>query len=405
MTRRTLAVGTAVSLIVLGCGSLPQQPAQVPAPQPPVVVVKGEKTAAPEPTGDVETTGNAASKVPEPDRLARQAEEHAKAIEALLTARSQEDPAAASGVRVIPPAPRNTPPANVPVPVKPIQAGVKPAPEAIFVTPEKPVDPIDANAATANTAVSVASVAPSPIKADVVKSPPAPVTPSNTESLEQQLARRAREYPRDLPSQLDYQLVLFTRDEQVPRAADIANLPTEDREVLTALIDGLTNFRNGVRADTNMLMNRKIRPLIEMSDRLRSRSDLSIPNAVLCKEVRAWGNYTPIESQKFEAGMAHTVIVYAEVENFASTLNEKNLWETRLEGQLALYNESGWPVWEDKFPAIDVCRNRRRDFFLPRKVTIPASLNLGRYVLKVTVTDQQASRIAESSIPIVIVAK
>ncbi len=404
MSRRTLAVGTAVSLIVVaGCGAPPQPQAQVspqqPAPVPPPVVTVERP---PEPQGDVESP---AKTPPEPDRVARQAEEHARAIEALLAARAQDDPANA-GTRIIQPAPRETPspePRIEPAVIEP-PAPIKPpaSPKSV-----ESVEPAAGTAGDANTPISVNSAAqPSAVaRAEAVKSPPAAIVPGGAESLEQQLARRAREYPRDLPSQLDYQLLLFARDEQVPRAADIANLPTEDREVLTALVDGLTNFRNGIRADTNMLMNRKIRPLIEMSDRLRSRADLSIPNAVLCREVRAWGNYAPLESNRFEGGVPHTVIVYAEVENFASTLNEKNLWETRLECQLALYNEAGWPVWEDKFPAIDVCRNRRRDFFLPRKVTIPAGLNLGRYVLKVSVTDQQASRIAESSIPIVIYAK
>jgi hypothetical protein len=182
-------------------------------------------------------------------------------------------------------------------------------------------------------------------------------------------------------------------------------LPTEDREVLTALLDGLTNFRAGVSADANMLMNRKIRPLIEMSDRLRTRADLSIPSATLCREVRGYGLYTPIEPLRFEAGVAHKVIVYAEVDNFSSQLNEKNLWQTRLQQELVLYTESGLPVWDTKEALSDECRNRRRDFYTVKIIQLPANLTMGRYVLKVSVTDEQAQRIAETSVPLAIVAK
>ena len=54
---------------------------------------------------------------------------------------------------------------------------------------------------------------------------------------------------------------------------------------------------------------------------------------------------------------------------------------------------------------IDLCRNRRRDFFLADRLTIPASLPAGRYVLKVTVVDDLANRVAESTIPVTIAAQ
>jgi hypothetical protein len=46
---------------------------------------------------------------------------------------------------------------------------------------------------------------------------------------------------------------------------------------------------------------------------------------------------------------------------------------------------------------IDRCRNRRRDFFIADKLTVPAKLGAGNYVLKVTITDEQAQRVGEAS--------
>ena len=48
-------------------------------------------------------------------------------------------------------------------------------------------------------------------------------------------------------------------------------------KLIAAVIDGLINFRNGLRQDNNMLLSRKVRPLLEMADRLRSQADLKIP--------------------------------------------------------------------------------------------------------------------------------
>jgi len=48
---------------------------------------------------------------------------------------------------------------------------------------------------------------------------------------------------------------------------------------------------------------------------------------------------------------------------------------------------------------------RRQDFFIVRRVTLPKTLTPGRYLLKVTLVDEQASRVAESTLPILFVAR
>lgn len=419
--KRTLSFllfATASASLVGGCGAPATDPA--PAAQQPKITVEPKATVVSVTPGNAEPDGDPESHPGASDdakRIARQAEQHAKAIEQLLAARAKEDKNR-PGVRVIEPEFSDAAPSIDPGPVavaksqmnsEPVAPKVEASPTvAVSETPKvDPFDPVQVTGATSsNTAVSVAAVAPSAEpKTAVVARPPEVDAPKAGESHEQQLARRAREYPRDLVSQFDYQLALFLKGETVPRVADIAQLPTEDRETLTALMDGLFNFRAGISADSNMLMNRKIRPLIEMSDRLRSRADLAIPTATLCREVKGYGLYTPIEPLRFEAGIAHKVIVYSEVENFSSQMNDKNMWQTKLQQSLVLYTETGLPVWETKESLTDECRNRRRDFYTVKIIQLPPNLNMGRYVLKVSVTDEQAQRIAETSIPVAVVAK
>jgi hypothetical protein len=38
-------------------------------------------------------------------------------------------------------------------------------------------------------------------------------------------------------------------------------------------------------------------------------------------------------------------------------------------------------------------------------IKLPASLTIGRYLLKVTIIDQQANRVAEASVPLVVNAQ
>src|SRR5207244_2470832 len=103
------------------------------------------------------------------------------------------------------------------------------------------------------------------------------VQPASGGAFEQRIAHQVHNFPRDLSAHLDDQLLRFLRDESVPDLNALASLPSEDRELLTALLDGLSNFRSLIRAENNLLVSRKIRPLLEMSDRLRNQADLAIP--------------------------------------------------------------------------------------------------------------------------------
>ena len=249
-----------------------------------------------------------------------------------------------------------------------------------------------------------------PAKAPVVKQAPAntPAAPT-TDELAQRLAQHVKDYPQDLSAQFDYELYEFLHGESVPDMQKLAGLGTEDRELLAALMDGLSNFRTAARSDNNMLLSRKVRPILEAADRIRTQAELSIPTVALCSRVTTYGNYEPFDPARFAAGVEHEVAVYCEVENFSSQLDSQHLWETSLREEIVLYSDQGQQVWTaDRVtprPTIDRSRTRRHDFFLGRLIRLPANLSIGRYILKVSVVDQQVNRVAENSAPLEIVAQ
>lgn len=248
-------------------------------------------------------------------------------------------------------------------------------------------------------------IAPAAIPASATIDP----TPDN--ALMSKLVREVRQDPSNPSAQLNLQLYKYLSDDQSPDVASLQSLSPEDREIVLAVMDSLGNFRNGIHADRRMLTNQKIKPLMELGDRLRSQADLSIPTLALCREVRGFGNYDEM-SPRFIAGKTSQTVVYCEVANFSSQLAEnqssdKQMWQTSLTQEIALYTESGMAVMLDKSPkqSTDLCRERRHDFYIPRLLTLPPNLSIGRYYLKVSVVDKQANRVAESSIPIDIVAE
>ena len=85
------------------------------------------------------------------------------------------------------------------------------------------------------------------------------------------------------------------------------------------------------------------------------------------------------------------------MENFASKESDGN-FEVRISHQLELLTPEGHSVWRDEkeLDVVDSCKNRRRDFFFNRLLTLPADLASGDYVLKVTIKDRVKSQVAEA---------
>lgn len=339
------------------------------------------------------------------DLIARRAERYTADLEAALARRDART--SASDVTPVPV-----------TPVTPVPTVINSAPSAVqWTEPPASVTPVTPAAVT--PAPAPAPVAPVLVAAVVVPSnAPVVVAESNapksiaspvvesTDTFENRLLQKLKENPRDASAQLDWQLLQFVRDRQTPDLSAMSDLPEEDREVLSAVMDGLVNFRAQVRNDRNMLFSKKVRPLIEATNRLRSQAELHLPTVQLCTRVDGFGVYEPIDPPRFAAGKEASAVLYTEVANFSSLINDKQKWETKLTHEAVLYTESGLPVWQEKPQSItDASRNRRTDFYVARIIKLPANLTIGRYLLKITVTDAQASRVAESTVPVTVVAQ
>jgi hypothetical protein len=385
---------TALLLFMVGCASTDAPP---PAATLPATKPSADASTA-EPAANRAQSLRGAATAPAGDVLASGASSYAQMVERWLAERAAARPATRPAME-----PRRDGGGTIDSsafglaldPLAPIIGRTTPV---MFADPAANRAASIAPAATLQPAVSVAgpkAAGPST----------APVTPA-AEELERRLRQHVRDFPRDLCAHLDLQLLLLLRDEPAPQLPTIAPLPPEDRELVAAVVDAMSNFRNAVRADPNMLSARKIRPVIELADRLKAQADLRIPTLALCTKVDGFGNYEPIEPARFTAGKDQAAILYCEVENFASQLNERQLWETRLTQEAVLYTETGLPVWHDKSrPVVDLARNRRHDFYLVKKVVLPSTLTINRYILKVSIVDQQANRVAEATLPIQMVAQ
>lgn len=229
-------------------------------------------------------------------------------------------------------------------------------------------------------------------------------------NLEAKLAQRVKEDPLDPVTHLEYELLRFIQGEPTPDMTSLSSLPQEDQQILSALLDGLSNYRGVLKAESNPLLAQKTKPLLDMVDRLGVAADLNIPKIAVCHEVKAFGVYEPMEPARFIAtkdGEYHAII-YCEIDNFSSQINDRGIWETKLRYSASLFTdtENSVEVWQGTPAEVqDHCRNRRNDFFIWDRISLPSTLTIGGYLFKVTIIDEQANRVAEATVPIQIVAR
>lgn len=134
-------------------------------------------------------------------------------------------------------------------------------------------------------------------------------------------------------------------------------------------------------------------------------SELAIERMELCRKVSGYGIYEPFSELSFRAGREQKVIVYVELSGFEPRVMNDGYLETRLTKSVELFNEAdGTSVWRrPEARIVDRSRNHRRDFFVVQMVTLPASLGLGRYRLKVRLRDEATGEIAERGLSLQIV--
>jgi len=126
--------------------------------------------------------------------------------------------------------------------------------------------------------------------------------------------------------------------------------------------------------------------------------DPKIEDIHLCRRVTTFGVYDEMEPGDLVAGRPAQTIVYSELDNLRSkALPDGGGFETQLATRMELMTPDGKSVWSHDEPQIvDRCRRQRRDFFLAQRVTFPATLPAGKYVLKLRVEDLLSQRTVES---------
>jgi hypothetical protein len=134
---------------------------------------------------------------------------------------------------------------------------------------------------------------------------------------------------------------------------------------------------------------------------LEAEAPLEISDMRLCKKVLGFASYLPLEAQHLVP--SQTVLVYCEMAGLRYEPHDGQ-FRSRLESRVEIVPETGGdPVWQQSLgSADDLCRRRRRDYYVNYRLTLPASLPSGTYQFRLVQKDLLAQREASKAVRIAV---
>jgi serine/threonine protein kinase len=134
--------------------------------------------------------------------------------------------------------------------------------------------------------------------------------------------------------------------------------------------------------------------------------EFRITTIALCRKVSGFGSYEPMPTSVVE-GLTIPAIVYCELVNVGSSRKKDTSgWESLLAYEVVLSRTDDKEIRTlSQNAVVDVSPSRRENFFVAIPVELPSTLMAGRYVLKVTVRDEQADRPSVATVSLHVVAQ
>ncbi len=141
--------------------------------------------------------------------------------------------------------------------------------------------------------------------------------------------------------------------------------------------------------------------LSEAVDALESYAPLQITALSFCRKIDGFGHYDPIEAPAVRAGQP--LLVYCEMAGLHYEVRQDD-YRSRIASQVEILSTNGGNVvWSEMLgTAEDVCRRRRRDYFVNYRIVVPAKLAPGSYSLRLSQTDQVSNRSVSALLPFVV---
>ncbi|MFO1093819.1 MAG: hypothetical protein U0992_10980 [Planctomycetaceae bacterium] len=199
-------------------------------------------------------------------------------------------------------------------------------------------------------------------------------------------------------------MLYLMADEPQRAQAAIPGLNPSEQEFWTALFWAVSNYFDGqALPDAAERAALTLQQLDYAQSRLEQQAALQLKNVSFCYKINSFGNFESWQRDAFRPGQ--TVLLYAEVSNFASRPTPQGQFTTRLKSIIEIRRGSAeGEVLEQNAlsPTEDVCRSPRRDYFHSYTIDLPQYLSPGPYTLVLKVEDEYSGKTATHPISFLI---
>lgn len=151
---------------------------------------------------------------------------------------------------------------------------------------------------------------------------------------------------------------------------------------------------------------------------LSTLGPLRVMNLAFCTKVNGFGDYVECDASALKPGAP--VLLYVEVENFTvaevdagggdrrmnnssrrqpSATSRLPMYETELHGRYEILDANQRQIVARSLPVDrNVCRNHRRDYFIPYMLYLPEQITPGAYTLELTIEDKKGDKLGNAII-------
>ena len=197
-------------------------------------------------------------------------------------------------------------------------------------------------------------------------------------------------------SQVQLRLLYLMAGDQARAMQAIPDLDPADQQFWQQVLWGVSNyFDESAQPNRADRMTQTVDQLRTAVNRLQSEANLQLRNVAFCRKITSFGNFERFDRDEYSPGQR--VLLYAEVVNFKSVpQSHDGIYRTQLTSTVEILRTGqSQPLTKIEFdPTIDLCRSYRQDYFHSYELKIPDELNVGDYVLKLTVEDNQSGKLA-----------
>ena len=172
--------------------------------------------------------------------------------------------------------------------------------------------------------------------------------------------------------------------------------PPATQAFLAKELAGLTTWLEAEQSPDAKRRAGEAKPaLVEALAKLAESAPLVVRNLSFCTEVRSYGCVKQFQKYEFEPNQE--VLLYAEVENFASEPTPTG-YHTSLKSGYEILDASGRRVAQRSFAATEeYCQNLRRDFFIGYHLRLPKNAGPGKYTLRLSIEDLKCRKTGQAS--------